>query len=882
MSYRREQGEDIGRFRERIERAWIQAGNTVPEFRAGDKPWGRRVPLPLAKANEWAAELDRLAAANKYIPSRTGVSMRPPKTINEEFEELLEEMGMSDRPRQVRTKRPVKVPYIVTKTDTGGVEFYVRYDTMGRGIPIGEPGYGNMNRKYPQGKDYDKIIAQIKPDLPYNVYVKHVFYSGEGEKGPNRQLVQEAYTDEDGVELYRPIVPHELKQNKGLTWGTRKHYAWMLREPALNILDVNGVRVGPPSTHDSYAIDYAWKYLQLDAKDSPDYARHLYGSAWTRGRLEWLIENRITNHDGTYYIGSFVSILPLSHLNTQWLAMRAGEMQCVARSIMGVLDASHSLTVTRRKIILDWADCVENTPNTSKPIYDNTTDDMLSEYIRAVDPHIPNPYTTALSEHFGDDGIISIIYGYIQPDAVVRQKGGAAFTDTDRLATKLRMHIPFYDLAGTLLHEKAGKNGPAYANGQRTIKLYRSDGHCSAGSPNFEAPTSIIITKGPTLKWARGTETKLQTKLREAHNHTALDNYIVTTLREYNLVRAQIIGHEIVADGVLYRPRHLDSQIHTAAAALGLRPPIFNEEQYCWAEKPITRAMREMLPRNYEPELMKVELDIHIGGVQSLHLKHWLKSHQIKSLWPASREGWRHATVEAIAWTTEGVARESAVALYDMRAAFLACDSRPEYAAGPSHEAALRFGFPRGGRSRRCIATTWESVAKLTGFIRYRSFTLSTATPTAIASHIAHHFRDRHNPIAIPAAVWLHEHGYVEDYSILEVEYTDRITGLTFPNDRNLSVRLIGSCAYRSAMRTFYTSDPAERDHFMSLYGAAPQTIADGFLVSYPAGKDTTSKMKDHSHIRTYVLAYQAIAMWTAIESLGDNLIGTSAVRICH
>lgn len=547
-------------------------------------------------------------------------------------------------------------------------------------------------------------------------------------------------------------------------------------------------------------IDSAWRPVDLYTTYGTtmhDQRQRQLGKSLTPGRIDALVHH-IMDNPKAYTLGYLISLVPQGPGGLAWLSMRDGFSNCVATSIIGILKADRALSDTRRERIEDWgASVLEN---------------------------------------------------------------GANYNDTDALASKLKMRIQFRDLAGKLLHEKQDKQGnPVYTNNHKVITLYQSDGHCSSGSPEFEPPSKLHTLCGPKILYPMPNETKAQTNQREKLNQDAQDKYIVQTIKENKLERAQIIGLEIISNGVLYRPIGLDKSLHSAAADLKIRPPITDEEHY-----------------RYHKD-KKVDDILHIGGIQSLKLKAWLKGQGIKTLWPSSREAWKAATVEATVWTAEGARRDTAAALYDMRAAYLACDSRPEHAAGPSHEAALRFGFPRGGRSRKCIATTWEQVKDLAGFIRYKMIALAPTTPIAIAAHIAHHFQNRHSPIAIPVAIWLHEHGYISEYEILDVEYTDRIAGITFPNDRNLSVRLIGSCSYRDTTRTFYTSDPAEKDHFMELYSAHPKEVEDGFIISYPTNSVIGAKTKDHSHIRTYVLAYQAIAMWSAIEKLGDNLVGTSA-----
>lgn len=870
MSYTRKPYENLEKFRERIESAYSTYVGPVPTSR---RVRSRTIyTTPLRELTAMAAELNR-----RENLSQVPISV---PTTSEEIAEEIQRMeiedtmhkydvaiaaatgrkpkhrplrrpeppaaplpsgyrpGMSERAVDVlrrqefqhyrpprRVNIPVTVPYIVDPRPddrSGHVTFYVRAED-------------DVKVKYPKVASYRNAMSRLLSDRKYRAYVKKISVAGSG--APEDQLEYDVWFDAKG-DIQRTATGN-LNPNLDLTPGTRLIYPWMLREPHL----VDNYHGAP--THDLYEVDYAWEHIPMVNEDDHRYesTSKQYGKAITPGRMEAFIRERIIGDTPPpYVIGWLVSLVPIGAEGIAWLAMRAGEINCVAAAIKANLAACRSLTPTREKIINEWAGVKGNGDSvmTAKAI--STADDMLNEYLTGT--------------------------------KIARD--GASFADTDQLASKLKMRLQFYDIAGTLLHEKVDASGrPVYANGRKIIALYRSDGHCSMGSPDFEMPTKIHITKGPEIKFPRAGENSAYAKQREMENIAAMDAYIVSTIREHNLERAQIIGSEIVAGDTLYRPMFLDKQLHEAAAKLKLRPPMCDwEGRYAWAERHTNS--RDM-PRDMPPELYFVDMKIHIGGVQSYYFKHWIKNHEFQSLWPASRDGWKQATLEAVVWTAEGMRRDSAAALYDMRAAYLACDSRDTHAAGPSHDAAKRFGFPRGGRTRKCLATTWESIQMLTGFIRYQSLKLATHTPVAIAAHVANHFRNRHSPIAIPAAVWLHEHGYIEDYSILDVEYTDRITGVKFPNDRNLSVRLIGSCSYRDTRRTFYTRDPAEKDHFMGLYGAHPKKTAEGFIINYPSNKDTSSKMKDYSHIRAYVLAYQAIAMWSAIASLGPNLIGTSA-----
>lgn len=815
------------------------------------------MPTPVATAAEWAAKLDKLAAEGA-IPPRNSAETR---SIAEQFEEMFGEkkqVAPVKKQRRKKAKAPVKVPHITNKDDgTGRVEFYVRayYDEDGKLI-------------IPSVSDFKEISSRINPDYRYKVFVKDITPVGPSLR---EHQLEHKKLKVGGREIKGPLIgpPGVLVPKKGLEWGiqkgpwfAQKKYPWMLREPYYDTKSDDPDVFVPAITHDSYEVDYAWRHLPvIDWKSQePKDVRLQYGKTWTPGRFHWLIEKKVFDEPPDYLIGRLISMVPLTSGATEWLAMRAGSTNCVAASVMASLSKAHALTPEREKIIRDW---VETPRPYERTIGDKARWKVHDEWADLIDV----PYAKhSVGMHRADAKFLERLTGHNVRD------DGASYYDTDILATKLKMRLQFYDVAGTLLHEKAGKNGPAFAKGHMVIKVYRSDGHCSGGEPHFVMPEAVVVTAGPMLKPSRGkSETGAQTRAREKENNDARERYIVDTIRKYNLVRAQIVGSEIIAQKVLYRPLALDMQMHATAEKLQLRPPACtasydNPGLYSCTDDPT-----EEDPSGYKA----VDIPIHVGGVQSFYLKHWLKAHNIKALWPASREGWRQATIEAVPWTAEGAKLDEAEALYDMRAAFMACDSRPAYAAGPAHEYAARFGFPRGGRTRKCLASTWEEVVKLAGHIRYKTITIAPHAPAAIAAHLAHHFRNGPKPIAIPAAIWLHEHGYIGDYSILDVEYTDRISGLKFPTNRDLGVRLIGSCAYKNSMRTFYTSDEAECAHFTDLYSSFPQAIADGFLVSFPVSQ-TTTKVKDHSHIRTYALAYQTIAMWTAIEALGDNLIRTA------
>jgi hypothetical protein len=562
---------------------------------------------------------------------------------------------------------------------------------------------------------------------------------------------------------------------------------------------------------EAYYAEGPWAHVPMFDELNPEYhnQQRQLGRYITAGRLDAFGRQQITNMPPPYIIGWMVALIPLGDEGLDWLAMREGERNCVAVAIRESLRKGGKLTETRHAAIAVW-------------------------------------------------------------ESKVADKG-AHYRDTDVLASWLKMRIRVHDVTGELLHEKCDAAGkPVYANGMKVINLFRSDGHCSTGTPNFPTVNAVVVDRaantGP-LPPPPG-ETSCQRRHREAAEDKRRHEYAVSVIKRHSLARAQIIGVEVVStDGVVYRPLYLDVKLHEAAALEGLRGPL---REGLSGQDLYESYNEEMVGDVWEP----IEL-FRLGGVQALKFGAWIDRCGIMSLWAPSRVAWRMATIEAIAWTAQGASRTSAGGLFDMRAAYLACDA--VRGTGPSRVAADRFGFPRGGRSRTCLATTVAEVSHLAGFIHFAEIAIAAHTPVAIAAHIASHFKERHAPIPIPAAVWLCEHGYLASYRIAEVEYTDRMGGIRFPNDRDLAVRMVGSCAYRDARRTLFTRDAAEKDHFAALYGAMPAEVADGFVLSYAASAEVSAKSKDHSHIRTYVLAYQAIAMWTAIEKLGDNLIGTSA-----
>jgi hypothetical protein len=417
---------------------------------------------------------------------------------------------------------------------------------------------------------------------------------------------------------------------------------------------------------------------------------------------------------------------------------------------------------------------------------------------------------------------------------------GATEDDLDRLTKALKIRVRLFDLAGKLQYERLNPQGiPYYVNNRKVIDLYRHDGHVSTHEPSIPAIVHVH-TYIPNEVGVVG-ESATASLLRIQRN-------VVAVINQFRPEQAQIVGSEVIcAAGTVYRPISLDIALHQAAALLGHRAELIDEDENY---RVVERGLAEDV--------------LHIGGAQAYRFRAWRDAQGFLSLWKNSaRVDWRNSAVEATVYRIDGL-KVGFGRHIDMRAAYLNCDGLR--GSGPGFEAAKRFGWPVGGRMCEASITSVMECVDLTGFIIFDQLTLSVNTPPGIAGQIGKHLA-RALILTIPLAIWLTEQGFILDAVPRLVRYCDKVANIEFPADRDIAVRFIGSCQYRRQHRTFFTRDSSEAQHYAAAHDSVIEPCGNGFLISWDAPNDTA---KDYSHVRAYVLTYLAIAMGAAEVSLGD------------
>lgn len=421
-------------------------------------------------------------------------------------------------------------------------------------------------------------------------------------------------------------------------------------------------------------------------------------------------------------------------------------------------------------------------------------------------------------------------------------RGGAAEEDVAWLCSQLKKRVELVDLEGNLLWgpEKNGK--PLYANQRPVYKIYRSNGHAYfAESKGIPRVTKLVVDYADRPRGSRAAdETLKERELRMQQEAEAL-------IQKYGITRAYQVGREIIdaATGTLYRPLEQDMALCALEGCQG-EGPDYNQGP------------------DGETQVM------HVGGVLSLAFKRWREQQGLESLPKVAeiRQAWREASFEAVPWASVSELPPGATCV-DMRAAYLACDRRDDFASGKGHEWAERCGFPKGGEQRRALVRNLREVERLAGCVRFSKLILHPSCPLPLQQQIAAHLECK-AWLTIPMALYLEESGLLQEYELEQVVYSvGRLDGIEFPN-RDQAVRFVGSCSYAQKTQTFWTKDEAEADYYLRTLGAYYEKSPGGL---YKVTYETKQERKDHTYVRAYVLGYMFIGMAEAIRSLPSDAV---------
>ena len=430
-------------------------------------------------------------------------------------------------------------------------------------------------------------------------------------------------------------------------------------------------------------------------------------------------------------------------------------------------------------------------------------------------------------------------------------EAGASDEDVHRLAKALRCRIRILDLAGNvvtpeLVNPKTGV--PLYTD-RRVINVYRHDGHVSTHDPGVPEAKRLVVFEGSR---GRPGESVDEARCRQTED-------AIKIIREHRPEQAQIIGAEVLAaDGTLYRPKTVDRSLHRAAADAGhrVRHAVDLDGQ----------DGDDLYKHDFDRDDQHADI-LAVGGAQAYRFREWREKNGLLSAWKDTRALWRGSQLEAVVYRAADAKEETRHV--DMRAAYLGCDA--VRGSGPARDWAQKYGFPLGGKMRHAkVDTVSAALEGFTGVVEYEKLRLQVRCPRGLEAQLAHHFGKGKLVLPIPLAVWLQERGFAVAEGPITVHYCDRRSALEFPENRDEAVRLIGSCSMRSARRCFYTRDPAEAAHYRAAYGAYSEQLQEGFLLRWEVENGATN---DYSHVRSYVLAYLAIAMGEAEAKLGDAVL---------
>jgi len=438
---------------------------------------------------------------------------------------------------------------------------------------------------------------------------------------------------------------------------------------------------------------------------------------------------------------------------------------------------------------------------------------------------------------------------------------GADEEDLAWLCSKLKMRIEVRGLEGELLWGPTNSKGIAtYTHCKNPITIYRGNGHAFADKPTMPPAKAVRVYTEDAPR--QDGESFIAYEAR-------VGKRTAEVISERGILRGFIVGSEIIdGEGTVHRPMALDIKLCELDGRVGDGPDY------------------RMNKRGEEEEVL------HVGGAQSLAFKLWRKQQGVESL-PnvcAVRKAWRAANFEAVPWCrVDGVPEGSSSV--DMRAAYLACDKRPERATGPGHEWAERFGFPKGEIQRRAKVSNLTEVEGLAGCVRFLEFVLADDCPEAIKAQLSYHFAKGTGPwLTIPMAIYLRDSGLLKSHRLEQVVYAvGRLDGIQFPSgalakgvdgdfsERDLAVRIVGSCRYKSTRQTLWTRDPVEAQFYLDHYvgrDASLKPAGNGFILSY----DTDQLRADHSYVRAYVLAYLFIGMAEAIRQIPAGCLAACKV----
>jgi hypothetical protein len=257
-----------------------------------------------------------------------------------------------------------------------------------------------------------------------------------------------------------------------------------------------------------------------------------------------------------------------------------------------------------------------------------------------------------------------------------------------------------------------------------------------------------------------------------------------------------------------------------------------------------------------------------IGGAGSYHFGKFCITNGLDRTPKPFLDIWKKSQVESRVWCSEedwGDAKLHPHRQLDMKAAFLACDTRPGVSRGDAADLVDSYGFPtkamRHAKLPQGIPLTAASPwVKWTGTIQLAEWRFSAAALEQVVDAAGKHLERNDGWLTTPELYDLLESGDLEHAVGREIVYTlgQPLERLVFPDDRTLGVQLVGKCARRGNDTNIVTHDANEAAHLANALGGRliEYKAGDSFLIKYQVDEPRPQ----YFHIRAFVLGYLNVA----------------------
>jgi len=238
---------------------------------------------------------------------------------------------------------------------------------------------------------------------------------------------------------------------------------------------------------------------------------------------------------------------------------------------------------------------------------------------------------------------------------------------------------------------------------------------------------------------------------------------------------------------------------------------------------------------------------------------------------------WQNAQVEAVTWHSPTDESGTPHHHIDMRAAYLACDCRPERADSEAASEIHRYGFPthmmRLASLDMSVPLTISSPAlALTGAIQLAEWTFNPQAHPFTPWRVGNHLRDHEGWITTPELHDLLESGDLIYAVARQVVYSVGVnSGIKYPNlfashttERTQAVTFVGKLARHADESSLVTHDANEAAYLAAAFGQAGRYLS---AVSAASGAAHLVRYKSERHraqwfhVRAFVLAYTNIAL---------------------